>query len=72
MDTTESWNEGQAVASGRALQEAGIVWLEDPMSHQNLTGLAHLSDILDVPIAAGGHLFGLDAFRKPLKPAPWA
>ena len=64
VDATESWNEGQAVAFGRALQEAGIVWLEDPMSHQNLSGLAHLSDVLDVPIAAGEHLFGLDPFQK--------
>lgn len=64
VDATESWNEGQAVAFGRALQEAGIVWLEDPMSHQNLSGLAHLSDVLDVAIAAGEHLFGLDPFQK--------
>ena len=64
VDATESWNEGQAVASGRALQEAGIVWLEDPTSHQNLSGLAHLTDVLDVPIAAGEHLFGLDPFQK--------
>ena len=64
VDATESWNQGQAVAFGRALQEAGIVWLEDPMSHQNLLGLAHLSDVLDVPIAAGEHLFGLDQFQK--------
>ena len=64
VDATESWNEGQAVAFGRALQEAGIVWLEDPMSHQDLSGLAHLSDVLDVPIAAGEHLFGLDPFQK--------
>jgi len=64
VDATESWNEGQAVASGRALQEAGIVWLEYPMSHQNLAELAHLSDVLDVPIVAGEHLFGLDPFQK--------
>ena len=64
VDATESWNAAQAVASGRALQEAGIVWLEDPVSHQNLTGLAHLTQVLDVPIAAGEHLFGLDPFQK--------
>ena len=64
VDATESWNEAQAVATGRALQEAGIVWLEDPVSHQNLAGLAHLTQVLDVPIAAGEHLYGLDAFQK--------
>ena len=64
VDATESWNEAQAVASGRALQEAGIVWLEDPVSHQNLSGLAHLAQTLDVPVAAGEHLYGLDPFQK--------
>ena len=53
-----------SVASGRALQDAGIVWLEDPVSHQNLAGLAHLAQTLDVPIAAGEHLYGLDPFQK--------
>ena len=64
VDATESWNQGQAVAAGRALQDAGILWLEDPVSHQDLTGLAHLSQVLDVPIAAGEHLYGLDPFQK--------
>lgn len=52
VDATEIWNEGQAITFGRALQDAGIVWLEEPVSHQNLAGLAHLSDMLDVHIAA--------------------
>jgi len=64
VDATESWNAAQAMASGRALQEAGIVWLEDPVSHQNLAGLAQLAQTLDVPIAAGEHLYGLDPFQK--------
>jgi L-talarate/galactarate dehydratase len=64
VDAAESWNEVQAMAAGRALQEAGIVWLEDPVSHQNLAGLAHLAQALNVPIAAGEHLYGLDPFQK--------
>ncbi|MBM3942989.1 MAG: mandelate racemase/muconate lactonizing enzyme family protein [SAR202 cluster bacterium] len=64
VDATESWNEVQAIANGRALQEAGIVWLEDPVSHQNLAGLAQLARNLDIPIAAGEHLYGLDGFQK--------
>jgi L-alanine-DL-glutamate epimerase-like enolase superfamily enzyme len=64
VDATESWRQTQAVAAGRALQEAGIVWLEDPVSHQNLDGLAHLSRSLDVPIACGERLYGLDGFQK--------
>ena len=64
VDATQSWSSAQAVASGRALQEAGIVWLEDPVSAQDLAGLAHLKQVLDVPIAAGENLFGIDPFQK--------
>ena len=64
VDATESWNETQAMAAGRALQEAGISWLEDPVSHQNLAGLAHLAHVLDVPVAAGERLYGVDPFVK--------
>jgi len=67
VDPTESWNESQAMASGRALQEAGIVWLEDPVNHQNIAGLAHLSQALDVPIAAGERLFGVEPFVRTLE-----
>ncbi|MCH7605912.1 MAG: mandelate racemase/muconate lactonizing enzyme family protein [Chloroflexi bacterium] len=64
VDATESWSEAQAVASGRALQEAGIVWLEDPVYHQDVAGLAHLAQELDVPIAAGERLYTLDQFQQ--------
>jgi L-alanine-DL-glutamate epimerase-like enolase superfamily enzyme len=64
VDAAESWNEVQAMAAGRPLQETGIVWLEDPVSHQNLAGLAHLAQVLNVLIAAGEHLYGLDPFQK--------
>lgn len=64
VDATESWTEAQAMPSGRALQDAGVVWLEDPVSHQNVAGLAHLAETLDVPIAAGERLYTLDQFQK--------
>jgi L-alanine-DL-glutamate epimerase-like enolase superfamily enzyme len=64
VDAAESWNEVQAVPAARALQDAGIVWLEDPVNHQNLAGLAHLAEMLDIPVAGGEHLYGPDPFQK--------
>jgi L-talarate/galactarate dehydratase len=63
VDATESWTLQQARRTGRALQEAGIAWLEDPVHHHDVAGLADLRGQLDVPIAAGEHLYHLDAFR---------
>ena len=66
VDGTESWDEATAMSTGRALQDAGICWLEDPVDHRNLAGLSRLSASLDVPVAAGERLYGLDPFRRTL------
>ena len=63
VDAVESWSLVYARRAGRVLQEAGIAWLEDPVHHHDVTGLAELRRRLDVPIAAGEHLYSLDAFR---------
>jgi L-alanine-DL-glutamate epimerase-like enolase superfamily enzyme len=66
VDATESWTLTQARRTGRALQEAGIAWLEDPVHHLDVAGLRELRNQLEVPIAAGEHLYHLDAFRTTL------
>jgi L-alanine-DL-glutamate epimerase-like enolase superfamily enzyme len=63
VDATESWSLMQARRTGRVLQETGIAWLEDPVHHLDLAGLGELRRELTVPIAAGEHLYHLDAFR---------
>jgi len=67
VDATESWSLAQARRTGRVLQDAGIAWLEDPVHHQDVAGLAELRRRLEVPIAAGEHLYHLDAFRQLLE-----
>jgi len=67
VDATESWSLTRARRTGRALQEAGIAWLEDPVHHLDVAGLAELRRQLEVPIAAGEHLYHLDAFRTLLE-----
>jgi L-alanine-DL-glutamate epimerase-like enolase superfamily enzyme len=67
VDATESWSLAQARRAGRVLQDAGIAWLEDPIHHLDVAGLAELRRRLEVPIAAGEHLYHLDAFRTLLE-----
>ena len=62
-DATESWSLARARRAGRALQDAGVAWLEDPVHHLDIAGLADLARRLDVPIAGGEHLYRLEAFR---------
>jgi L-alanine-DL-glutamate epimerase-like enolase superfamily enzyme len=67
VDAVESWSLARARRTGRVLQDAGIAWLEDPVHHLDVTGLATLRRQLEVPIAAGEHLYHLDAFRQLLE-----
>jgi L-talarate/galactarate dehydratase len=67
VDATESWSLIEARETGRVLQDAGIGWLEDPVHHLDVAGLAELRRELHVPIAAGEHLYHLDAFRALLE-----
>ncbi|HTO10170.1 MAG TPA: mandelate racemase/muconate lactonizing enzyme family protein [Candidatus Binatia bacterium] len=67
VDAVESWPLDYARRAGRVLQDAGVAWLEDPVHHHDVAGLAELRRRLDVPIAAGEHLYHLDAFRTLLE-----
>jgi L-alanine-DL-glutamate epimerase-like enolase superfamily enzyme len=64
VDINETWTPVQARRGGRALQEAGIAWLEDPVHHLDFTSLAELRRELEIPVTAGEHLYHLDAFRQ--------
>lgn len=43
----------KALSVGRALQDLGIFWFEEPISPENVEGYATLADALDIRIAAG-------------------
>ncbi len=62
VDATETWEINQALRTGRALQEVGIEWLEDPIDHRDVTGLSRMTSLLQVPIATGEHLYNLSDF----------
>jgi L-alanine-DL-glutamate epimerase-like enolase superfamily enzyme len=66
-DINETWSLTRARSGGRALQEAGIAWLEDPIHHLDVAGVAALRSELQVPIAAGEHVYHLDGFRTLLE-----
>jgi L-alanine-DL-glutamate epimerase-like enolase superfamily enzyme len=67
VDATESWQLSQAMQTGRVLQEAGITWLEDPVQHEDVTGLAAIASDLVIPVATGEHLYQLTEFHRLLQ-----
>src|SRR5215468_8619933 len=49
-DATETWSVTRALRTSKALQDAGVVWIEDPVSHTDIAGMARVTAALDVPV----------------------
>jgi len=64
VDGTQSWDYPTAALLGPALEEAGIAWLEDPLYHDDIEGLAALAARLDIPVTGGENLYMLTQFRQ--------
>jgi L-alanine-DL-glutamate epimerase-like enolase superfamily enzyme len=56
VDANGGYSTGQARRVGAALDELGVVWFEEPVSSDDLAGLALLRGVLDCDIAAGEYL----------------
>lgn len=67
VDATETWSVSRAIRTGKALQDAGVVWIEDPVSHTDIAGMAQVTAALDVPVATGEHLYQIVDFTRLLE-----
>jgi L-alanine-DL-glutamate epimerase-like enolase superfamily enzyme len=67
VDATETWTVDRAIRAGRAMRDAGAVWIEDPVSHTDVAGMARVAAALDVPVATGEHLYQLAGFTRLLE-----
>ncbi|MDT0683141.1 mandelate racemase/muconate lactonizing enzyme family protein [Roseicyclus sp. F158] len=47
------WTAADAIALGRALEPANLLFFEDPVAPENLDALARVRDAVDIPLAAG-------------------
>jgi L-talarate/galactarate dehydratase len=68
VDANERYDFGTALAMGRLFEEeVGVTWFEEPLRVEDVEGHARLAQKLDVPIAAGEMLFGIDEFDRYLE-----
>ncbi|MFO0877966.1 MAG: mandelate racemase/muconate lactonizing enzyme family protein [Gemmataceae bacterium] len=64
VDANERYDLATALTMGRFFEEEiGVGWFEEPISCEDVAGHARLAAKLDLPIAAGEMLFGLDEFE---------
>lgn len=52
IDVVSGYDQAQALRVGRALEELGFLWYEEPLREYDIHGYKMLADKLDIPIAA--------------------
>jgi L-alanine-DL-glutamate epimerase-like enolase superfamily enzyme len=57
-DVNQGWDERTAIRTGKALEEIGLYWLEEPLPYEDLEGSARVAAALDTPIASGETEYG--------------
>lgn len=67
LDINQGWNVNEAITAGRKLSEYDLFWLEDPIHHQDYSGLARIADAIDTPVASGEYHYGIVPFRHMLE-----
>ena len=53
VDANQQWDRSTAARAGRALEEFGLVWIEEPLDAYDVQGHAQLARSLDTPVATG-------------------
>ncbi|MFG1922570.1 mandelate racemase/muconate lactonizing enzyme family protein [Cryptosporangium sp. NPDC048952] len=53
VDANQQWDRATALRLGRALEEFGLVWIEEPLDAYDHVGHGRLAAVLDTPIASG-------------------
>ncbi|WP_206061484.1 L-talarate/galactarate dehydratase [Nonomuraea basaltis] len=53
VDANQQWDRAAALRFGRAVEEFGLVWIEEPLDAYDAEGHAQLAAALDTPIATG-------------------
>jgi L-alanine-DL-glutamate epimerase-like enolase superfamily enzyme len=67
VDANQSLTTAEAIRRGRAFQDAGCYWWEEPMPAADLEGYAALAQALDIPIGTGENLYSCADFARFLK-----
>ncbi|MDT0277561.1 L-talarate/galactarate dehydratase [Blastococcus goldschmidtiae] len=67
VDANQQWDRTTAMRVGRALEEFGLVWIEEPLDASDAEGHAQLARALDTAVATGEMLTSVAEFGEFLR-----
>src|SRR5882724_2408069 len=63
FDANNGYSVGGAIRVGRALEELGYWWFEEPVQHYNVRAMGEVAQRLDITVSAGEQTYTLQALR---------
>jgi L-alanine-DL-glutamate epimerase-like enolase superfamily enzyme len=67
VDANQSLTTAEAIRRGRAFQDVGCYWWEEPIPADDIEGYAELARSLDIPIGTGENLYTCADFARFLR-----
>jgi L-alanine-DL-glutamate epimerase-like enolase superfamily enzyme len=64
FDSNNGYSVQGAIRVGRALEELGYVWFEEPVQHYHVESMAKVAAALDVAVAAGEQEYTLQGIKR--------
>ena len=64
VDANQVLTAKEAIRRGRALQQLGCLWWEEPIPADDIDGYASLTRALDIPVATGENLYSAAEFAR--------
>jgi len=67
VDANQAWTPQQAVSFAAQVEELNLLWFEEPVAKDDLSGYCYVAAHTNIPIATGEREYSLDAFREFLR-----
>jgi L-alanine-DL-glutamate epimerase-like enolase superfamily enzyme len=64
FDSNNGYSVQGAIRVGRALEELGYVWFEEPVQHYHVESFAKVADALDIAVSAGEQEYTLQGIKR--------
>ena len=65
FDANNHYSVGGAIRVGRALEELGYIWFEEPVQHYDVRAMGEVAQRLDITVSAGEQTYTTAGARRP-------
>ena len=64
VDANQGWNFPQALQAFKAFDHLNLLWIEEPLPSDDITGHIHLRERVNTPIALGENVYNVNQFAQ--------